>query len=302
MRSIEKVSLIGLGAIGCTYAGRLQDLLGSSFNIIAKDERIIQYKERGFVINGRKYDFTYIRPEEECSPDDLVIVSVKSNQLEEAIKDIKNHVGKDTIIISLLNGITSEENIGRVYGMEKMLYSICIGDSVRKGNVVEFSDVCRICFGERINRDYSERVHAVKELFDKAKIPCDIPENMIHSLWKKFMINVGINQASAINRGTYGTFHIKKESRELMESAMWEVIRLSEKVGVNLSKEEINNCYKLLDTVNPEARTSMCQDIMSGRKTEVDIFAGTVCKLGEEYNIDTPVNRRLFNFIKAIEQ
>ncbi|MEQ8198490.1 MAG: 2-dehydropantoate 2-reductase, partial [Clostridiaceae bacterium] len=244
----------------------------------------------------------YIRPEEECSPDDLVIVSVKSNQLEEAIKDIKNHVGKDTIIISLLNGITSEENIGRVYGMEKMLYSICIGDSVRKGNVVEFSDVCRICFGERINRDYSERVHAVKELFDKAKIPCDIPENMIHSLWKKFMINVGINQASAINRGTYGTFHVKKESRELMESAMWEVIRLSEKVGVNLSKEEINNCYKLLDTVNPEARTSMCQDIMSGRKTEVDIFAGTVCKLGEEFNIDTPVNRRLFNFIKAIEQ
>lgn len=301
MKKLEKISMIGLGAVGCAYGSKFYDLCPYNFKVIANADRALKYKKSGFIINGKQYDFTYINPDEKCEPADLIIVSVKSNQLNEAVKDIRNHVGENTIILSLLNGITSEEIIGQAYGMDKLLYSICIGDYSRTGNNVEFSNICHIKFGEENNLNYSEKVESVKELFDRAKISYEIPENMLHTLWWKFMVNVGINQPSAVLRATYGIFQSKKEARELMDSAMREVVSISQKTGVNLKEDDITSWYKLLDTVNPDSRTSMCQDILSGRKTEVDIFAGTVCELGKKYGIETPVNKTLLNLIKSIE-
>lgn len=299
---IKNISAIGLGAIGCTYYSKLYDFNPDGIKIIAGGERALRYKRDGFIINGKRYDFTYIDPKEKCTPSDLVIVSVKSNQLNQAIEDIKNHVGENTIILSLLNGITSEKIIGEHFEMDKMLYSLCVGDSNRDGNKVNFSDICNINFGEEKNDIYSEKVKAVKDLFDKSKIKYNIPNDMIHALWRKFMVNVGINQTSAILKATYGDFKKSGYAMKLMESAMSEVIKLSEKAGINLNQDDLDKWYKRLDGINPESRTSMCQDIIYGRKTEVDIFAGTVCKLGEKYGVDTPVNRVFLNIIKAIEE
>ncbi|AGY74353.1 MULTISPECIES: ketopantoate reductase family protein [Clostridium] len=302
MKSIKNISAIGLGAIGCAYTSKLYDFNPEGIKFIAGEERAERYKKSGFIINGKKYNFTYIDPKEKCQPADLIIVSVKSNQLTQAICDMRNHVGENTIIISLMNGITSEEIIGKEYGMDKMLYALCIGiDGNRKENNISFSNIGNITFGEKVNKVYSEKVQKVKTLFDNAKIPYKIPEDMMRALWYKFMVNVGINQTSAVLRATYGVFQTKNEAKELMESAMWEVVKLSQKVGVNLSKNDIEEWHKVLNTLGHDSRTSMCQDIVYGRKTEVDIFAGTVCKLGEKYGVDTPVNRTLLNIIKIIE-
>lgn len=301
MKKIKNISMIGLGAIGCTYASKLYDWNPECIKIIAGGERSERYKQNGFIINGKKYDFTYVDPDQKYEPDDLILVAVKSNQLSQAINDIKNHVGKDTIILSLLNGITSEEIIGEKYGMDKVLYSLCIGDANRKGNKIDFSDIYCLNFGEKANIHYSEKVQAVKDLLESAKIHYKIPQDMMHSLWWKFMVNVGINQSSAILKGTYGTFQKSKDARELMESAMREVVRISVKVGVNLNDKDIEDWYKLLDKVAPNGRTSMCQDILFGRKTEVEIFAGTVCSLGKKYGVETPVNKTFYNIIKVME-
>lgn len=302
MRAIKNISAIGLGAVGCTYYSKLYDFNPDGIKIIAGGERALRYKRDGFIINGKRYDFTYVDPKEKCTPADLVIVSVKSNQLDQAIEDIKNHIGENTIILSLLNGITSEKIIGEHFGMDKMLYSFCAGDSNRDGNKVNFSDVCNINFGEKKNDIYSEKVRAVKDIFDKSKIKYNIPVDMMHALWRKFMVNVGINQTSAILKVTYDSFKSSTHAMKLMEAAMSEVIKLSEKAGINLNEDDLAEWYKRLDSINPKSRTSMCQDIIYGRKTEVDIFAGTVCKLGEKYGLDTPVNRVFLNIIKAIEE
>ncbi|MBR9648387.1 ketopantoate reductase family protein [Clostridium tyrobutyricum] len=302
MKIIKNISVIGMGAIGCAYMSKIHAFNPTVLKVIADNKRIERYKRDGFIINDKRYDFEYITPEEKCEPADLIFISVKSNQLDQAILDIKNHVGKNTIIMSLMNGITSEEIIGKEYGMDKMLYALCIGiDGNHTGNNISFSNLGNITFGEKINKQYSQKVKSVKELFDRARIPYEIPEDMMHAMWYKFMINVGINQTSAAVRGTYGLFQQIDEAKEFMESAMMEVVRLSQRIGVNLTENDIEQWHKVLDTMAPDSKTSMCQDITYGRKTEVDIFAGTVCKLGEEYRIDTPVNRTLLNIIKILE-
>ncbi|RYM05810.1 2-dehydropantoate 2-reductase [Sporolactobacillus sp. THM7-7] len=302
MSTIEKISLIGMGAIGCAYGHKLYDLAPEKLRVIADAERIKRYRKNGFVINGKPYDFQYVSPEEKVEPADLIIMAVKFNQLQQAISDIRNHVGEKTIILSLLNGISSEEIIGEAYGMDKILYALCNGiDANREGTHVDFSTYGVVVFGEKTNTEYTPKVRAVKELFERTGIQYKIPENMIRALWFKFMVNVGINQASAVTRGKYGAFQTSETARELMKSAMREVIRISVKAGINLNEGDIEYQLGVIEKMNPQGRTSMLQDIESGRKTEVDMFSGTVCQLGKKYGVPTPVNQTLYRIIKTIE-
>lgn len=302
MEKIKKVTVVGLGALGCAYAGKLFDMDPQGLTVLAGGERVARYKNEGLYINGKRYDFTYVSPDEITKPADLILVVVKTHQLSQAIMDMKNQVGPNTIILSLLNGITSEEMIGNVYGMEKLLYSVSYGLTAnREGNHIHFSSYGNVAFGEKNNQTYSEKVLAVKELFDRASIPYTIPENMLHSLWWKFMFNVGINQCSAVTRGKYHTFQTVSAARNLLDSAMREVAALSERVGIHLTEQDIEKWYEVLAALDPNSRTSMLEDIESGRKTEVDVFAGTVCELGRKYGVETPVNRTLLHIIKVVE-
>ena len=302
MQKIQNVTIVGLGALGCAYAGKLYDMNPNGLKILAGGERANRYKADGFFINGKRYDFTYVPPEEAGQTADLIIVLVKTHQLSKAIMEMRNQVGDNTLILSLLNGITSEEIIGKEYGMEKMLYSVSYGLTAnRERNHIHFTSYGNIAFGEKTNTIYSEKVQAVQDLFEWSDIPYSIPENMLHSLWWKFMFNVGINQCSAVTRGKFGTFQTVDEAKKLLNSAMLEVVRVSEKAGINLTDTDIEKWYDILYTLNPNSRTSMLEDIECGRKTEVDAFAGTVCELGEKYGVSTPVNRALLNIIKVIE-
>jgi 2-dehydropantoate 2-reductase len=96
-------------------------------------------------------------------------------------------------------------------------------------------------------------------------------------------------------------FQTSKEAKDLMVSAMREVIQLSQKAGVNLSEEDISGFDPYLFRLNPQGKTSMLQDVEAGRKTEVEMFAGRVIALGRQFNVLVPVNQMLFDRIRAIE-
>ncbi|AAK79572.1 2-dehydropantoate 2-reductase [Clostridium acetobutylicum] len=301
MKRIRNISVVGMGAVGCAYGRKLYKLNPNNFKIIADDKRKEKLTKNGFLINGEKYDFKCVSPNENLGKDDLIIIAVKYNQLEEAIEEIRNYVGENTIILSFLNGIKSEEEIGKVYGMDKILYSYCVLESTRKGSEVYVSDGYKIVFGQKESDNKYEKIKAVRELFDDAEIDYEIPVDIIHSMWSKFMFNVGINPVSAILKANYGMLQKNKYARETMVSAMMEVINISQKASVNLKIEEINHWLAVLDECELHGKTSMCQDILMGRKTEIDMLSGEVCALGEKYGVDTPVNRTLFNMVKSIE-
>lgn len=303
MREIKKISIIGIGAVGSTYASKLHDMDGQCLQVIADSARIERYNAQCFVVNDKSYNFNYVKPEEIVEPADLIIVAVKFHQLQQAIKDIKNHVGPNTIIISLMNGITSEKQIGEIYGMDKLLYGMVLAIDAERQNInVKYSNTAKIFFGEEKNATYSEKVVAVKELFDKASIGYVIPENMLYTLWGKFMFNVGINQTSALLKAPYKVFQEVKEAEDLLRAAMKEVLELSKKTGIHLKEEDIDEYVNLVKRQSPDSKTSMLQDVEAKRKTEVEMLSGTVCELGEQYGVDTPVNKTLFNIIKTMEK
>ena len=211
-------------------------------------------------------------------------------------------MGDDTLILSAMNGIESEEQISAAYGREKVLFAVAVGiDAVRQENRITFSQQGKLFFGEARNPNLTERVKGVQYLLDQAGISYEIPDDMIRILWWKFMINVGLNQVSAILGAPYSVFQRSQVAKELIESAMMEVITVAKAAGVNLSEEDIQDFYSFLPSLSPDGKTSMLQDVEAKRKTEVEMFAGKVIELGKKYGIPTPVNQILYKLIKVIE-
>ncbi len=299
--SNQKTTIIGAGALGAVYGSLLFEMNPDCVCFVAGGERYDRLKKDGVTVNGKRYAIEVVTPEE-ATPAGLVIVAVKHHQLDEAIADMRKAVGPETVILSVMNGIDSEERIGAAFGMEKVLYGLSLGiDAVREGGAVSYKNLGRILFGERENKASTERVRRISTLFQRAGIAHEIPPDMVRSLWFKYMINVGVNQVSAVLGATYGTLRESAEARELMDAAMREVIAVAVAKKVNLSEEDIGQWYHVLSTLSAEGKTSMLQDVEAGRKTEVEMLAGTVIELGERYGIPTPVNRQLFDDLKLIE-
>jgi 2-dehydropantoate 2-reductase len=301
---IKKVSIIGLGALGILFGSHLaKSMPKEDVRIIADRKRIDKYKKENVYCNGEPCDFHFVAPEEPCEPADLLMFTVKYEGLHDAIQAVQRHVGKDTIILSALNGITSEGIIGQVYGMDKILYSVAQGmDAVKVGNKLTYDHLGMLCYGDQKPGMISDNVNTVAAFFDKIDFPYEIDTNMNKRLWGKFMLNVGVNQTVAVFKSNYGEVQRDGEARETMIAAMREVITLSEYEGVNLTEADLNYWLSVLATLSPEGKPSMAQDLEARRYSEVALFAGAVLEMGEQARVPTPVNKVLYDTIKSIEE
>ncbi len=303
MKEIKNIAILGAGAIGAYYASRFFDAPLFSTMLVARDARYDRLKAEGVVINGEHYSIPVVHPDEATTPADLIIVALKNHSLPEAAHDLKNLVGDQTTLISLMNGLDSEEFLGSIYGMDKVLYAIAVAiDALREGNSVTYTNPGKVYFGEADNSHPSQRVLSTQKAFEQAGLVTEVPTDMMRMLWWKFMVNVGINQASAAMRAPYGVFQSSREAQALMEALMREVLGLAQRVGVNLGEQDLDQWYGVLKTLSPDGKTSMLQDIEAGRKTEIEVFAGKVVELGKNYSIPTPINQTLLSIIHVLEQ
>jgi 2-dehydropantoate 2-reductase len=303
MGAINNIVILGAGAMGAAYASLFLEAGDFSVSLIAGNGRYEKLRREPIIVNGKQYAPSVLHPQASSAPADLIIVALKHHHLSQAIPDLANFVGENTTIISILNGLDSEEVIGSIYGMDKLLYSVVVGiDAVRQDGVVAYSKIGKVIFGEAHNTEISPRVRAVQAAFSRAGIAYETPVDMLRTMWWKFMVNVGVNQASAVMRAPYGVFQSVPEAQALMATLMTEVILLSQQAGIGLGDEAVGEWLQVLHTLSPQGKTSMLQDIEAGRQTEVDIFAGKVVALGEQYGVPTPVNKTMLQIIRVLEQ
>ncbi|MDR3254343.1 MAG: 2-dehydropantoate 2-reductase [Synergistaceae bacterium] len=306
MKKIETVSLIGLGAVGCVHLKTISDTLPmSNIEVIASGERAKRLRANGIALNGDRVSFPVHEPGSGGAPADLLIFAVKQHCLSRAIEDARDQVGPDTIILSFLNGISSEGIISAAYGADKVLYSLLLGiDAVRGADGTSYTTAGRIPFGNAVNEpgSYSENVESVKEFFERVGIRHEIPLDMIRMLWIKFMMNVGVNQTTAVLRCPYGALHGPGYAVDLATSLMEEVVAISSKENVALCLGDIGKSFSIIRGMSAHGKTSMLQDVEAGRQTEVDIFGGAVAEMGKKHGVPVPMNETFVRLIRAIEE
>lgn len=300
MKKIENVAIIGMGALGILYGTRCMDA-GHPVKYIMNRERVKKYKGKPFYKNGQAYEMP-ICDCAEAKPMDLVMVAVKYNGLSSAMEDMKNCVDDHTIIMSVMNGIDSEEILENRFGREKLIYTVAQGmDAMKSGESLKFTQMGELHIGARYEQQ-RENVDAVQAYFEEIGMPYVREEDILYRLWGKFMLNVGINQCCMAFNTNYHGCLIPGEANRTMISAMREVAALAHSENISLGEAELNAYVDILKTLSPTGIPSMQQDAVAHRPSEVEMFAGTVIRRAKEKNILVPVNEFLYERIKEIEK
>ena len=181
---MPRIAILGAGALGSSFATRFFDTPGNTTLLVARGERNTRLQRDGLVVNGKPYRLPVHHPDQPTPPADLIVVSLKHHHLADAVYDLHHLVGEDTTILSVMNGLDSEEILGAVYGMDKVLYAISVGiDAVRQGNQITYTTPGKLYFGEEDNTRISERVRRVQAIFDRAGIAHETPLDMMRTLW-----------------------------------------------------------------------------------------------------------------------
>ncbi|MFI3312416.1 MAG: ketopantoate reductase family protein [Eubacteriales bacterium] len=297
----QTISIIGLGALGILFGKPLLDNLpAGDLRIIADHHRTQRYTANPPTINGAPCPFSYIVPGADVPPADLVIVAVKSTGLEQAMVDMASQVDEHTVIISLLNGISSEELLETRWPGQ-VLYSVSLAmDAQRVGQDVVYTKAGFLQFGEK-NGEISHRVTALANFFTENNFPHQVCQDIRFHQWNKWMLNVGCNQVCAVFRVPYRDLGLETKAKSTMLSAMDEVVAIAAACGVQLTQAHIAKWQEILASLSPDGLPSMAQDVVAHRKTEVGIFGGTACALGKKHNIPTPTNDFLVAEIAKIE-
>ena len=300
---IQTVSIVGLGALGTLFGHHLAGRLpAGALRVVADAPRVERYRREGVYSNGQPCAFTYITPDVTVPPADLVLVAVKSTQLAEALPAIRSQLGPDTLLVSLLNGITSEQVLGEAFGAQRVVYCVAYGmDAVREGNRLTYGHMGKLCIGPADGGPIPEPVERVRRFFARTDLPHEVDPFMRKRMWGKLLLNVGVNQTVALYGPDYGAIQHPGEQRERMIAAMREVLRLSQAEGVGLTEEDLASWLAVLDNLNSRGKPSMRQDVEARRPSEVELFAGTVLALAAKHGLEAPVNRQLYDGIRALE-
>lgn len=301
-KSITKVAILGRGALGTMYGDFLQEHSKAEVFFLADPSRKERYLKEQITVNGNPVTFNY-KTAQQAGIVDLLLVCVKGNELESTVRSVKDVVGDDTVIVSVLNGISSEEIIARTLNKGRIVYCVAQKmDALWKNRSLTYRDFGELCIG--ITDDSAGSKAALGRLakfFSASGMPYVIDEYIKHRMWCKWMLNVGVNQTLMIYDDIFALIHKPGEARDFMIKAMREVLELSRCEGVNLSEADFETYLDIIDRLNPEGMPSMRQDRLAKRKSELEFFAGEVFRRAQKYGLETPTNAYVLKKVREIE-
>ena len=296
MDKLKNIVILGAGAVGVLPAEKLLKTDGISLICAADIRRVERYRRDGIFFNGEKLPLTFAAPEEmkNLPEADLILVATKTPSLAEALANVIPVTGKNTIFLPLLNGITASDVISEIFPGNTVLKGYFLGHaSVREDNFITHDGVGNFYIGGE-----SEAVSKAAGLFRSAGIPVCVPDDIISAMWKKFVLNVGVNQTQAVFLADYGTMQNSPEMLDYARNLMEEAVAVARAEKVSATENMVTDAMKVILDMPGNVKTSMLQDVLAGRITEVDAFAGTVAAKAEIYGIPVPYNRDVLSKIQ----
>ena len=301
--AIKKVALIGMGAMGLLLTSVFSEHMNKEdLRIVADPNRIERYRKEPFMVNGKILDPYFVTSKEMPGAVDLAIFAVKYSGLNQAIKDMRNQIDEHTTIVSVLNGIASEQDLAAAYSPEQVLYMVAQGmDATRKEQSMYYTVKGQLAIG-KVMPEQEERYLDLKAFLEEMQYPIEEPEDIRRQMWSKFMFNTGVNQVVGVYGGGYGVVQKEGDARTQMIRAMEEVLPLAKAEGILLTEDDIQYWLGVADKMGAEGKPSMLQDIEAGRLNEVELFSGTVRQLAKKHGVAVPINDWLYSILTQKNQ
>ncbi len=297
---LKKVVIIGAGAVGSYMLWGLSQKDNIELSVVASGNRKKRLETEGVCINDKLYKPVVKTPAEAFGAD-LVIVAVKYNALPAAVLDIKEIADEHTIVMSLMNGVDSEDVIASEIGEKHLVPALIKVASERKQNRIYFDpeSTIGVVYGEKDGKS-SERTCAIERLFQGTGLHYRETDVIMSEIWSKFRLNVGNNLPQAMLGVGVGAYGDSDHVAVIREGLVKELDEIAKAKGIDLSLADPSSTRG--SKVFKRARYSTLQDLDSKRHTEIDMFSGAIIRMGKQLGISTPYNEFTFHMIKALEE
>jgi 2-dehydropantoate 2-reductase len=302
-----KICFMGAGALGATIGGVLTEGGNDVWLIDAYQAHVDAMNSTGLsMLDGEIERHVKVKARTNCDGigfADLVIVLVKSFHTRQAVEDAAPIIGPDTMVMSIQNGLGHEEIISSNVGRSRVLAGKTYvgGVFLGPGRVRSGVQGKETIIGE-LDGGITDRVKAVAETFNRAKLITEVSPNIIGVMWDKLLINVAGSALTATTRLTYGGLYSLPILERSGLAAIAEAMEVARASGIKLSIKEPREAWiKASSGLPPQFKTSMLQSLEKGSPTEVDFIHGPVVQWGEKCGVPTPVNETLIACVKGIE-
>ena len=300
-----KIVIIGPGAVGSLFAAFLSKLKEEVWLLDKNKERARRIQDGGVSVEGLSGN--WLSPvkatadAKDIGEADLAVVCVKSYDTKEAMLHARPVIGDNTRILTIQNGIGNIEILNEIAGSDKV-----IGGSTNLGaTLLDTGKVRHAGRGEtvigRMDGKIPVEMRSIRELFNKARIETRISRDIKGLLWSKLVINVGINALTAITRLNNGRLTEFEGTRRILRGAVTEAIRVAKRKRIKLIHDDPLVKVEAVCEATAANISSMLQDIMRKKRTEIDFINGVIVRQGQELGIPVPTNALLVDLVKTIE-
>jgi 2-dehydropantoate 2-reductase len=300
-------AIFGAGAIGGYFGGRLLQA-GNQVSFIARGPHLDSMRRDGLRVDSIDGDFTI--PEVmatdatvDIGPVDVVLVTVKTWQLANAINTMKPLIGPETILVPLLNGVEAHKELSQTFGDNCVIIGLAkiIARLTGPGHIHHLGASPYIAVGEQ-NNQRTSRVEKLREALSASGVTTEIPEDIHAALWSKFLFVASWGGVGAVTRAPLGILRSLPQTRKMMSDAMEEIYGIALSLGIGLPENIVASTMTFVDSLPAEGTTSLQRDIITGRPSEIEAWNGAVERLGRQVGIATPVNSFISRSLIPLEK
>ncbi|MGW8208162.1 MAG: ketopantoate reductase family protein [Syntrophobacteria bacterium] len=305
-----EIVVVGPGAIGCLFAAYLARAGSTVWLLDHRPERAKQIGERGITVESERGDFhvqmkVTAKPAEIRSAD-LLILCVKANNTADAAARLQGTIPPQSHLLTLQNGLGNVERLGEFFDSSRILAGATShGATLLDVGRVRHAGYGEIWIGETGGTSSSlagrEKLQNLAATLNRAGLQAQVVDDIEAVLWRKLMVNVGINALTAILGVPNGELLRIHECTNLMDGAVAEAVKVARHCGINLNPtEEIERVRAVCRSTTTNI-SSMLQDVRRKKKTEIDQLNGVVVKMAAMYGTTAPVNEVLTALVRSLE-
>ena len=297
---IRSVAVLGAGAIGAYFVKGLSRKLGENLCVVAEGERKERLERDGLNIN-QKHVSLNVKTPDEARGADLLVIAVKYAALKPSLPMVEKIVDDHTIVLSVLNGVDSEEIVASRIGEQHVIPSVMKISIQRVGNDIKINtgNELGVLFGEKDGKR-TERIDALVNLFKDSDMRYVLSDNVVRDMWYKYALNVSRNIPQAIINCGFGAYSASEHVMYISRMMREEVKAVAAAKGIDISDDD--NPAGKATTGAATARFSTLQDLDAKRATEIDMFCGAMVRMGRELGVPTPFNDFAYHAVKALEE
>src|SRR5262245_22449534 len=290
--TVVHIVVMGSGGVGAYFGAKLHRA-GERVTFVARGPHLAAIKRSGLAIKSAVEGDILVRPAaverlEGADRADAVVFCVKSFDTDDAAARLWSVLGPETPVLSLQNGVDNEDKIDAKLGAGRAMGGVAqVFATIESPGVIRHHAAGRIIFGE-MDGSVSARAERLRDAFARAEVPVELSKSIRRALWEKYLLICAVGGTTAVTRETLGVVRDTPATWRLFRTIVEEVAAVARASNVDLADDAVDQVVKLAATIPPGNRASLAQDVLQGRRLELEALHGHAARLGERLGVPTP--------------